>query len=302
MQEGLLGLIDLVYAAALDAERWQALLGDLTAALSAERGGRHADALSSAVAALHAFPGRTDGDIENERTSLGPLKAVDRRLLSALTPHLERALQLRRQLAAAEHRQRYLCDAFDRLAIAIAILDGRCRLIYANRAADTVFGKRDGLSVLDGTLVAAGRGARDRLLQLVAAAADGRSGGALAVPQPARGDRLQCLVTPLPGGSAELGDRARRLVALFVKEPAGRPASAATVMMSLYGLTAAEARIAGLLVGGRPLRAIADELDISYNTARTHLQHVFDKVGVNRQVELCRLIGLLEAAAGERGP
>lgn len=41
---------------------------------------------------------------------------------------------------------------------------------------------------------------------------------------------------------------------------------------------------------GGGLQAAADELQISLTTARTHLQHVFEKTETQRQAELVRLV------------
>jgi DNA-binding CsgD family transcriptional regulator len=41
---------------------------------------------------------------------------------------------------------------------------------------------------------------------------------------------------------------------------------------------------------GAHLRDIADELSVSYQTVRTHLQHIFDKTDTHRQAELVRLL------------
>ena len=62
------------------------------------------------------------------------------------------------------------------------------------------------------------------------------------------------------------------------------------ILMRLYGLTKTEAKLVQLLVGGSTLDSAAQTLDISVNTARTHLKHVFHKTGINRQAELVHRI------------
>jgi DNA-binding CsgD family transcriptional regulator len=48
--------------------------------------------------------------------------------------------------------------------------------------------------------------------------------------------------------------------------------------------------VAIAIARGVGLQAVADELEISLTTARTHLQHVFEKTSTRRQAELVRLI------------
>ena len=57
-----------------------------------------------------------------------------------------------------------------------------------------------------------------------------------------------------------------------------------------YGLTAAEARLTTFLARGRRLDEAAEDLGITYETARTHLKRIFNKTGAGRQTELVRLV------------
>jgi len=57
---------------------------------------------------------------------------------------------------------------------------------------------------------------------------------------------------------------------------------------SFYGLTSTEACLANLLMEGKTLDECCELLGIRRSTARTHLQHLFEKVGVQRQSELSR--------------
>jgi DNA-binding CsgD family transcriptional regulator len=58
----------------------------------------------------------------------------------------------------------------------------------------------------------------------------------------------------------------------------------------VFGLSAAQQRLAAEIVRGQTLPAAARTLGISGNTARTHLQRVFDKTGVHSQPALVRIL------------
>jgi DNA-binding CsgD family transcriptional regulator len=58
----------------------------------------------------------------------------------------------------------------------------------------------------------------------------------------------------------------------------------------MYGLTPAEAKVAALIARGLSGRRAADQLEVSYNTLKTHLKRVFVKTGTNNQGSLIRLI------------
>ncbi|MBX3547431.1 helix-turn-helix transcriptional regulator [Chelatococcus sp.] len=60
--------------------------------------------------------------------------------------------------------------------------------------------------------------------------------------------------------------------------------------LARFRLTVAETRLVEVLLRGRSLANAALELDIAYETARTHLRAVFAKTGTHRQAELLALI------------
>jgi DNA-binding CsgD family transcriptional regulator len=57
-----------------------------------------------------------------------------------------------------------------------------------------------------------------------------------------------------------------------------------------YDLTASEARICSLLAKGDRIDQVSGRLNISPNTARTHVKRIFSKTGSTRQAELVMLI------------
>ncbi|MBY5931972.1 DUF4440 domain-containing protein [Tateyamaria omphalii] len=58
----------------------------------------------------------------------------------------------------------------------------------------------------------------------------------------------------------------------------------------VYQLSEAQQKLAHHLVAGRDLAAAADAMDISTNTAKTHLQRIYDKTGVRAQPALVRIL------------
>ena len=58
----------------------------------------------------------------------------------------------------------------------------------------------------------------------------------------------------------------------------------------VFGLSAAQKRVAMRIAGGQDLPEIASELGISVNTVRTHLRRMFEKTGTNGQPALMRIL------------
>lgn len=63
-----------------------------------------------------------------------------------------------------------------------------------------------------------------------------------------------------------------------------------SVARSVYGLSKGQMRVAALVVEGHDVVKTAEKLEISINTARTHLNRMFDKTGVRTQTALVRLL------------
>lgn len=53
-----------------------------------------------------------------------------------------------------------------------------------------------------------------------------------------------------------------------------------------HGLSASEGRTLDFLVRGRSLKSIASETDLSYNTIKTHVSHIYQKCDVHSREEL----------------
>jgi LuxR family maltose regulon positive regulatory protein len=74
--------------------------------------------------------------------------------------------------------------------------------------------------------------------------------------------------------------------------PGGRPPGATL----REPLTQAETRVLHYLPTSLSVPEIAEQIYLSVNTVRTHMRHVYDKLGVHRRqeaVERARVLGLL---------
>ena len=103
------------------------------------------------------------------------------------------------------------------------------------------------------------------------------------------GRPLNLLVTPVVAHKAlrvEVGTAAM----VFVGDPEVREETDADLLSLFYDLSHAEARVASLLVHGKSVKEVSEGLQVSLNTARTHLKRIFEKTGTRRQAELMQLI------------
>src|SRR5207247_10282806 len=127
-------------------------------------------------------------------------------------------------------------------------------------------------------------------LALVARNAKGSyPGGAIALTRRRSERPLHLLIAPLPRYRAVLPEP-RAACIVFVSDPDLHPEPDDELLQRHYGLTATEARVAALLVQGMNVKRVAEEMNVTLNTTRTHLKRVFAKTNTKRQSELVTLV------------
>jgi len=224
-----------------------------------------------------------------------PFGDAQRRILSAVTPHLIQAVRIQSRLEAIQSGRYAVTGALERLPLAVIFLDRRCRVIEMNQSARRIVEAGDGLRLERGVLVALDTRAEVQLQQMIfgAAALDtGRllqHGGALSLPRPEGRRPLSAMVAPTGVTGIFPASRSARVVVL-IEEPSHRAAEPTAAFAKEYKLSPAEAGLAARLVSGMSLRQAAAALGISENTVRSHLKRIFAKTGVRRQAELVRRV------------
>ncbi|MGB6324318.1 MAG: helix-turn-helix transcriptional regulator, partial [Methylocella sp.] len=96
-------------------------------------------------------------------------------------------------------------------------------------------------------------------------------------------------VIPLaPNRTQAIFDLDRPAAAVFIVDPAAGLGAQIQRFAEGFGLTPAETRVLGEIMGGNGLPAAAARLKVSGETVRTHAHRIFEKTGTNRQTELIR--------------
>jgi len=220
-------------------------------------------------------------------------------LLRTLTPHLQRAVAVQQRIRGLELDRASAHAALDRLAAGVMMLDAAASLLSYNTAAKSILDANDGLAVRRDGLWAAHPPAAAALRKLIASACGETGlqplGGWLSVPRPSHRRPFVVLVAPLRIEPRLLAQDARRAI-VFITDPERTPESLEGVLPRVYGLTAAEGRVAAQLLAGASTADIAEQLEITVGTVRWTLKQVFEKVGVRSQADLVRV--LLRSIAG----
>jgi DNA-binding CsgD family transcriptional regulator/PAS domain-containing protein len=219
----------------------------------------------------------------------------NKQILRRILPHLEQAIAIHSQLTRTESERSLYEDAVDQLSVGTFILDEQARIIRMNDAARQLVNSQKGICIVDGKFSAGTRQDNQRFKKVldevlrahqlsqpgfVRAFKTERSPGVM---------KLGMLVRPLPISPST--DPARQpSVAIFVSDPQQRQQVPRHILTELFDFTPAEASLALLLANGLTLDEASEELQISRNTAKSHLSSVFAKTDVSRQTKLVQLI------------
>lgn len=170
----------------------------------------------------------------------------------------------------------------EQLAFGILVIDARCAIHYANSFAKTLLERIFPGATREDQLFKRKSFPRRRLEGFVA-----QGGGALTISRGMAHPPLELLVTPL----ADLApNRARPAAAglalVCVLDPDSVPTSFGERLQQLYGVTPAEARVAGALSRGARLVDGAHALGVKQETVRSHVKRLCQKLGTKRKAEL----------------
>jgi DNA-binding CsgD family transcriptional regulator len=233
-----------------------------------------------------------------------PFDGNDVRRLDSLIPHLKRAMQLSVRLSDAGMDHQAALDGLERSHSATIVVDANGMMLFATCLAEAIVRRGEGLHALGGRLSSPDRMVAARLALLVRAAAGAVAGtpgaarcGGIAIE---RGeDRLPLTVLVAPFRPKRAGFGAPQPAALvFIRDPE-TSSLAVEVLRDLFGLTPAQAAVAGRLAEGENLEHIAAKLRITLHTARDHLKVAFAKTGTSRQSQLVALLTRTVAAFGD---
>jgi DNA-binding CsgD family transcriptional regulator len=186
-------------------------------------------------------------------------------------------------------------NSLELVAFGIAIVDLNGKVLMGNRTVDAILRAGDGLKCLRGRLVCEQARDTSALHEAIRSVAqplstDHQVATDFRVNRRIAQSPLTVHVVPIPSISAWKGFVPPAGVAgVFIVDPL-RGVANVDGFASAYGLTAAEGRVLREIVQGGGLVEAAAKLRVAVPTARTQLQHIFEKTHSNSQAELVRLV------------
>ena len=212
--------------------------------------------------------------------------------ITSLLPHIRQFVRVRQALARAEARCTSLTQLLDNALIGVLALDRHGTIIETNTRALRILQRSDGVVDRDGGLCARFPTDNAKLQRLIACAlpqwGQTVSGGSMLVQQSSGTLPLTLHISPVEHRADFGAQRVAALVLLVdpVERPQIDPASLATAL----GLTRAESQVAAALAAGHTVRDIAVATYRSQAAVRSHVQHIYRKMGIHTQADLVRLV------------
>jgi hypothetical protein len=221
-------------------------------------------------------------------TNREPFGDDDMACLRRLTPHLTRALQIRRLFLQSELRGQTLEAIVNRNQTGMIGISGDGPALFVNEAARVITGASDGISLnRAGRLIARDRTAAKHLATLETDVARGGAGGIIQIQRPSGRPPYVVLVSPLPSDE-NMTPRVRRGVLFAIHDPSRRIASAVQRIAHLLHVPLGAAKIVAAILQGVELKDYADREEISMNTVKFHLKTAFERTGSRSQADLMR--------------
>ena len=227
-----------------------------------------------------------------------PFDETHKRALEVLLPHVTRARTIAERLGLVQGME----SALDTLDAALVFATSTGEIIHCTAGAERILAREDGLAVRHRILTARDAAADGQLKEALRAAA--RSAPALDAPAAVLVERdwsrrpYQVLMMPVHHQVPALTGMRRADVVVLVVDPETQRPVSDELLMLLFRLTRREAALASALSAGMTIEQAADQLQMTYETARSHLRRIFGKTDTSRQSELVMMLARLPKRTG----
>lgn len=217
--------------------------------------------------------------------------------LRDVLPHLKQAVGLACTIAESRNRAASLEAAVEHVQSGLLICDENLNVFWQNKSARRLIERSHHVALSGARLVGADAEARLKLKHLIAGSS---RGAAIALGESGRSP------LHLRAAHLEVGSRAQFWfpggIALFVADPEVTPGLELNELVTLFGFTQAEARLAAALADGTSINEYAAQRGITVGTARIQMKQVLAKTDAGRQPEVVRQLYSSVAMSSRKCP
>jgi len=225
----------------------------------------------------------------------GPIDESSRQRMEGIIPHVRRALKIGKVIDTYRAEATALADVLDGLTAGMFMVDATGRIVHANTMALSMLSEGFVVQTVGGKLSTVDAPQGDTLLaEVLPKERTGKAPqftGATIPLMSSTGDRYVAHVLPLTTRSRRRsGMPYSAVAAIFISQAKFSQEHPLEALARAYKLTPTEMRVLTTIVNVAGIREVAPILGISPTTVKTHLSRIFAKTGVNRQVDLAKLM------------
>lgn len=212
-------------------------------------------------------------------------------LSNLLIPHLVQATQIAREIGRKDVLSQAFGQSFNKLLAGVIILNKSNKVVFFNQAAERIFSRNDGLSMV-GEKLQANDSSLQNSIKTLFELVDGNLHAVakpLLISRDEMAEPYRVSLMPLVQDTLAVHESSQ-LVLAIVNDPERHELNDEQMLAAMYQLTISEARVVQALCNGLAITEIALVVKSSENAVRFHLKNVFQKLHVKRQSELVSLI------------
>ncbi|MDH5444314.1 MAG: helix-turn-helix transcriptional regulator [Gammaproteobacteria bacterium] len=225
----------------------------------------------------------------------GIFEVQEYKLLKNVMPHMNRAFNINKHLMESRNQATAAGNILDRMMMGVVLVDQLGRPQYINSQAESVLSKYPCIKYSQPGIQLPKVSDTHALQSLIrrVSSTDGARGDILFITNPVTQETIKIIVLPM-SEARSLGldiNMTSVTAALFIETDGTSDTKLSEkVLMDIYKLTHAEARLAASLTSGQTLEKIAESFNLSLQTLRSQLKSCFRKTDTKRQSELVKLI------------
>jgi len=222
---------------------------------------------------------------------VGSKEECDDQLLFQISLTIRETLGLRGQLNRLSTLNDCASQVLDGTPYGVVFLDESGRILSENRVATDILNGSNGLYVRNSHLFALSADDTNTLKRAMGVVGGQKAGAdiveILEIAASAETEPLKLILFSqcFPEVNSNV---ASQVTVVLMFDPARTPTVDSETLMEVFGLTPGEARVAAALAQGTGSKELPALLNITQNTVKTHLKHIFRKTGTSGQSDFIR--------------
>lgn len=221
----------------------------------------------------------------------GPFMEKEEQRLQDLMPHFNRALLVMERGETLKQATDIAGAGFSTTPLAIIAVDSRGRIRHSNPRGEQLLRAEDLVRQIGGLLVCVDQEQQHRFAEALSTCAmSNQTTGLLVKHKRLRNERYSVTFTRTPDRDGFGQLQAAASVLCLIAPVDRRRIATVRQLMTLFGLSAGEGRLARAIANGESPDDYARDAGLKITTVRSQLAGIFAKTGTNRQVDLVRLI------------